>query len=62
MTDLTFVILIIIGVAFYFLPTTIGAVRRKRNLVPILLLNLLLGWSIIGWIIALIWSLAYERD
>ncbi|MFC1916194.1 superinfection immunity protein [Chloroflexota bacterium] len=56
------IIIIVIGAALYFLPTIIGAVRHKRNLAAIFLLNLLLGWTVIGWIIALIWSLTVERD
>lgn len=49
------------GVAFYFLPTIIGAARHKTNLVGIFLVNFLLGWSIIGWIVALVWAISTER-
>lgn len=49
------------GVAFYFLPTIIGAARHKTNLVGIFLVNFLLGWSIIGWIVALVWAVSTER-
>lgn len=42
------------ALALYFLPTIIGALRRKQNLVGIFLLNLLLGWTLVGWIIALV--------
>jgi hypothetical protein len=38
--------------AAYFLPTIVAIIRGKRNLLAILLVNLLLGWSIVGWIIA----------
>ncbi|MES2219395.1 MAG: superinfection immunity protein [Acidobacteriota bacterium] len=44
----------------YFLPTIIG--RRKRNVVAIFVLNLFLGWSGLGWIVALIWSCTVDRD
>ncbi len=40
----------------YFLPTIIALIRSKRDTVAILLLNLFLGWSVIGWIVALIWA------
>jgi hypothetical protein len=39
-----------------FLPSFIAGYRRHRNAVPIGLLNLFLGWTVIGWVIALIWS------
>ncbi len=42
----------------YFLPAIIG--RHKRNARAILVLNLLLGWTILGWIGALIWALLRE--
>ena len=48
-------------VAIYFLPTFIAGVRSKRNTAAIFLLNLFLGWTGIGWIIALIWSVMHEE-
>jgi Superinfection immunity protein len=44
------------GFVIYFLPTIVALVRHKRNVVSILLLNLFLGWTLIGWIIALLWA------
>ncbi|MGP0075216.1 MAG: superinfection immunity protein [Bryobacteraceae bacterium] len=49
------------GIALYFLPTIIGATRQKTNLVGIFLVNFFLGWSVIGWIIALVWAVSTER-
>jgi Superinfection immunity protein/zinc-ribbon domain len=49
------------SVALYFLPTIIGASRHKTNLVGIFLVNFFLGWSIIGWVIALVWAVSTER-
>ncbi len=42
----------------YFLPAIIG--RQKRDATGIFLLNLFLGWTVIGWIIALIWACAAQ--
>lgn len=39
-----------------FLPTFIAYRREHLNRVPILLLNLFLGWTVLGWIGALIWA------
>lgn len=39
------------------LPAIIAGLRRHHNVVAIFVLNLLLGWTIVGWIIALVWSL-----
>jgi len=41
----------------YFLPTIVAASRQHQNGLPIFVVNLFLGWSLIGWVIALAWSL-----
>lgn len=40
----------------YFLPSIIALARSKRDLLAIFLLNFFLGWSVIGWIVALVWA------
>ncbi len=50
------VIAIILGV--YFLPTIIGS--SKNNIGAIFALNLLLGWTFIGWVIAFVWALTKD--
>lgn len=47
--------LLILGF-FYFLPVVVAVLRRHRQQMPILILDLLLGWSVIVWIICLAWS------
>ena len=41
-------------ILLYFLPAIIG--RDKHDAAGIFLLNLFLGWTVIGWVIALIWA------
>lgn len=48
------------GFVLYFLPAIIGFARSKRDAVSILVLNLFLGWTAIGWVIALIWALRQD--
>lgn len=48
---------ILIVIALYFIPTAIAVFRGHHNAVAIFGLNLLLGWSFIGWVASLIWSL-----
>jgi hypothetical protein len=52
---------LLFGFCLYFLPTIVAIARHKTNLPAILLLNLLLGWSVIGWIVALVWALSADR-
>ncbi|MGH9496865.1 MAG: superinfection immunity protein [Candidatus Sulfotelmatobacter sp.] len=45
-----------LSAALYFLPSIIALARNKRDTLAIFLLNFFLGWSVIGWIVALIWA------
>jgi len=47
-------------VGLYSLPAIIAAARHKRNAMSIFCLNLFLGWTIIGWVVALVWAVAAE--
>jgi hypothetical protein len=53
---LLFALLLIPFGAIHFLPTIIAALRNSRHVVAIFLINLFLGWTVIGWIVALIWA------
>jgi RsiW-degrading membrane proteinase PrsW (M82 family) len=48
---------LVFGIAFYFLPAIIAAVRHTHNSTLILILNLLVGWTGIGWIVMLLMAL-----
>ena len=48
------------GALIYFLPSLIASRREHRNLVAIIILDTLLGWTILGWIGALIWAVIEE--
>jgi len=49
------------GFFLYFLPTIVALVRQRHDTVSILLLNLFLGWSVVGWIVALVWACKSDR-
>jgi hypothetical protein len=57
---LLFALLLLPFGAIHFLPTIIAALRHSRHVVGIFLLNLFLGWTVIGWVIALIWAITSE--
>ena len=50
----------ILSLLFYFLPAFLA--RHKRNFTGILVLNILAGWTFIGWIIALVWAVSSEPE
>jgi hypothetical protein len=45
------------GFVMYFLPSIIALVRSKRDILAIVLLNFFLGWTLIGWVVALVWAM-----
>jgi len=47
---------IVFGLGLYCLPTIVALIRKHANKSPIILVNLLLGWTLIGWAVALIWA------
>jgi hypothetical protein len=50
-----------VSLALYLLPTIIVLARRKKNVLGPILVNVLLGWTFIGWIVALIWALTVDE-
>ena len=59
---LVFVILVFaVCVYLYFIPTIVANKRGRKNKGAIFVLNLLLGWSFVGWVVALVWA-AKEDD
>jgi len=45
------------GFLMYFLPAILAYARSKRDANSILILNIFLGWTAIGWVVALVWAL-----
>ena len=49
-------IVIVLALCVHFLPTIIAFRRNHPNKVAIFLVNLFLGWTVLGWVAALVWS------
>lgn len=45
--------------AAYFAPALIARFRHRPNGGAIFAFNLLLGWTVIGWVVALVWALTW---
>ena len=46
----------LLGLVVYFAPSMIARSRRHPSLVAIRVLNLLLGWTFLGWVVSLVWA------
>ena len=43
-------------IALYVLPSIIAGLNKKKSTAGIIVLNLLTGWTFVGWVIALVWA------
>lgn len=55
------IVLILFLLGLYFLPTLCAGARGRRNTGAIFILNLFLGWSLVGWVIALVWAFTADQ-
>lgn len=44
---------VIVGIGFYFLPTIVAVARKVTNQGSVLVINFFLGWTFVGWVVAL---------
>lgn len=58
----------VVGFAFlavllgmYLIPAFVASGRKHRQTGAIWVLNLFLGWTLIGWVIALVWACTNDR-
>lgn len=56
METLIYGVMALVAVWGYFFPTIVAHGKKKRNTMAIFVLNLTLGWTVIGWFAALIWA------
>jgi Superinfection immunity protein/Short C-terminal domain len=48
--------LFLVALLLYFMPALNARSRQHPSLATIFFLNLLLGWTLIGWLVAIMWS------
>ena len=54
------IIILIILMAIYFLPTSIASSKKHKNTGAIAVINLFLGWTFLGWVTALAIALSHD--
>lgn len=52
---------VILGL-LYFVPSFVAAQKHSGRAGGIFAMNLLFGWTVIGWIVALVWSMGVDSD
>jgi Superinfection immunity protein len=51
------IVSLLMGLVFYVLPSVIAVCRKHHNAAAIIAVNILLGLTGIGWVVALVWAL-----
>lgn len=44
---------VIVGIGLYFLPTIVAVARKVTNQGSVFVINFFLGWTFVGWVVAL---------
>lgn len=47
---------LLVFLVIYFLPSLVASARRHHATLAIDVLNLFLGWTFVGWVLALVWA------
>jgi len=51
-----------LAIAVYFIPTIIARQRKHRQKTAIFVLNLFAGWTLIAWVVALVWAFTADAE
>lgn len=49
-------VLLLVGVAMYMLPAIVAHKREHHNASAITVLTILAGWTVLGWVVAMVWA------
>lgn len=47
---------VVFALAIYFLPAIIADHRKRNDLLTLALFNACMGWTVVGWFLALYWA------
>ena len=62
-TDMIIVSMSVVAACFiYMIPTCVAVSRKHRNTMAIAVLNLFFGWTLLGFVGCLVWSLINVSD
>lgn len=62
MENFGIIIVILILLSLYFLPYIVSKIRSSNRSAQVFLLNLFLGWTFVGWVIALVIGVGKNKE
>ena len=54
--------MLLVGPVVYLVPAAVAWNRKHNNRAAIITLNILLGWTVIGWVGALVWAMTKDVE
>lgn len=54
--------MLLVGPVVYLAPSAVAWNRKHNNRAAIITLNILLGWTLIGWVGALVWAMTKDVE
>jgi len=55
-------LLLVVGAVVYFVPSVVAWHLGVKSIKSIFYVNLVFGWTIIGWIVAMMWAMAERNE
>src|SRR5258708_32907593 len=59
--ELLVLLLLLAGAALYFIPSVVALVRGTEDTGMVIVLNVFLGWTFLGWVVSLALAFASSR-
>lgn len=60
MGELFLLVFVLIGIFIYLFPTVTAIYLEQSNVASIAVINIFLGWTLVGWVVALAWAFKKE--
>jgi hypothetical protein len=62
LAPLVIIVLLVLSIVIYFWPSIVAHSRQHPQKVSIFVLNLCLGWTVVGWVGALVWAYSKKAE
>ena len=59
---LIFILVAVLIIGLYFLPSLTAKMNHKKNAQSVMVINLFLGWTLLGWVIALAMAAGQDAE
>lgn len=56
------IVIVVVAALLYFVPTIVAFARKHANVGPIAVINVFLGWTLVGYAVALAWAFMSQQQ